>query len=639
MRCPECEQRNSVASSKCKFCGTKIRRKQTTIGKKLIIGGAVVAVTGCLALSFMLPKLADPGESLTSCAKRVAAGPKSPEDAKRIKTDLDGALKAFLEKFGEENSTKLAARLQQTLPSTAFEVHVVDLPRGLKLVEIDTLLQASDFLVMKGTTETKVFPLPGFEVFDDARAVNDQAGPVLVLIGHSSGQLPHKPHVKTYALLPDFIVDETEKMVPMLKGEGTAKFVGNGADVQVDLSVASMAREEKVSFSSPLSDISIRQRLRWKDAKYSPEYDIGADANAYLFMLGRCLVKPDMAVLTRPVIGAEAARMIKERAGDGLGDVAIMAFSGKKDATSFSLRGKGKEFLITLAQNDKKWQVSKFAVSECKEPVRIASASADASRPNAAAGPTGETTATAAPSVAPEYVTAMAPPAVAPSAVTAPVAPSVAPAVLQSGASSATAGDARKESESRAADAKKKEQEEQTRREEEQRRQEEEQRRKEQEKKSQQSPTGTQSAIIADYLSSPSVRLRAKPSTRGTTLTEIPRGAKLSVLHKENGWYKVSYNGQTGYVYGGLVDFKKPSSVATHTTPSSAYTTAVVTRSMTVRDERRRALAHPQPGDRLVIVSGINRNNKYKVQLSDGRIGYLDKSAVDVKVETPEFVP
>ncbi|MBY0552148.1 MAG: SH3 domain-containing protein [Candidatus Obscuribacterales bacterium] len=638
MRCPECDQRNSVASSKCKFCGTKIRQKQT-LGNKLLVGGGALVLAGALALSFLLPKLADPAESLTSCAKRVAAGPKSPEDAKRIKTDLDGALKAFLERFGDDNSAKLAARLQKTLPSTAFEVHVVDLPRGLKLVEIDTLLQASDFLVMKGTTETKVFPLPDFEVFDDARAVNDQAGPVLVLVGHSSGQLPHKPRVKTYALLPDFIVDETEKMVPMLKGEGTAKFVGSGADVQVDLSVASMAREEKVTFSSPLSDISIRQRLRWKDAKYWPEYDIGSDANAYLFMLGRCLAKPDMAVLTLPVIGPEAARMIKERAGDGLGDVSITAFSGRKNAApSFSLRGKGKEFLVSLVQDSKKWQVSKFAVSEAKAPAANASATAEAPKSTVPSGPSGEVSATAAPVVAPEYVTAMAPPTVAPSVVTAASGvPSVAPSVVRAGGESApVAVESKQEKDARAPEPKKREQEQRRKDEEQQQRsREDERRRKEQEAKS---PPGTQSAIIANYLSSPSVRLRSKPSLNGNTLTEIPRGAKLSVSGKESGWYKVSYNGQTGYVYGGLVDFKKPASVA-HAPASSAYTTAIVTKSMTVRDERRRAMAHPQPGDRLVIVSGINRNNKYKVQLSDGRIGYLDKSAVDVKVETPEFVP
>lgn len=664
MRCPECEQRNSVAASKCKFCGVKIRKKTATKPKLVALGALAVLVTGGAA-SFVLPKLTDQSGQLGNCAKRLAAGPKSAEDAKSIKNDFDKSLQAVLQRFGDENSGKLASRLQTILPSSAFEVHVVDLPRGLKLVEVDTLLQASDFLVMKGTTETKIFPLPEFEVFDDAKAVNDQAGPVLVLLGHTSGQMPHRPLVRTYALLPDYIVDETEKMVPPLKGEGTAKFAHNSADVFVEMSVGSMAKEEKVNFSSPLpAELAIRQKLRWAEARFTPDYDLGVDANSYLFMVGRCLASPELLAFSSTSIGEAASRMIKERAGEGLGEVSITAFSSKK-MPGFALRGKNKEFLISIARTGSKWELGKFAVSETGPNTIAASPAGSDNAVQSAdnAGSAVAATVAMVPPAAPSAVTAGIVPVTAPESVSVAGAPAVAPAVITVKSSpgfapstqpapvspmSALQEQSKKLNSARDRDAGNSQAAAQpvsreTTREEKQPRAKEGNRAKEelakvdQEKSREKNHSaGGHQAVVTEYLSSPSIRLRSRPALHGSTVTDIPRGAKIAVLNKENGWYKIAYNGQTGYVYGGLVEFKKPSSSPA---PSPAYTTAVVTRSWTVRDEHRRALAHPQRGDRLVIVSGINKNNKYKVQLSDGRIGYLDKSAVDVKIETPELVP
>lgn len=669
MRCPECAQRNSVAASKCKFCGVKMRKKTASPGKAFAAIGAVSVIAAIAAGTLLLPKLADPGENLSSCAKRLAAGPKSADDAKHIKTEFDKALQAVLQKFGDDNSTRLAARLQAMMPSTAFEVHVVDLPRSLKLVEIDTLLQAADFLVMKGTTETKVFPLPDFEVFDDAKAVNDQAGPVLVLLGHSSGQMPHKPLVKTYALLPDYIVDETEKMVPLLKGEGTAKFMRNSADVVVDMSVASMAKEEKVAFSSPLpADLSIKQRLHWSDAKFVPEYDLGNDANAYLFMVGRCLARPELVSISKNALGEAAANLVKKEAGDGLGEVAISSFSSKK-APVFALRGKQKEFLISIAKTASKWEICKFTVNATKpdthsavannavdqsqqaDPVVNAATAAAATIPPAA--PIA-LTAAITPVAAPQTIPAVARPETAPAVITVRTSPSFAPSSApvapvaalqeQSRKQTATNGEEARNSEvNSATDSKERESKLKQRQREDSAAKEE----KAKEEKAREEKKAADShqlssaksghqASVTEYLSSPSIRLRSRPALNGEAVTDIPKGAKITVHSKENGWYKVSYNGQTGYVYGGLVEFKKhPTSPA----PSPAYATAIVTRAWTVRDEHRKPLARPQKGDRLVILGGINKNNKYKVQLSDGRVGYLDKSAVDVKVDTPEFVP
>ena len=45
-----------------------------------------------------------------------------------------------------------------------------------------------------------------------------------------------------------------------------------------------------------------------------------------------------------------------------------------------------------------------------------------------------------------------------------------------------------------------------------------------------------------------SLRLRSEPSLSSSTITYIPNGATVSVWEQLEGWYKVIYNGMTGYV-------------------------------------------------------------------------------------------
>ena len=45
-----------------------------------------------------------------------------------------------------------------------------------------------------------------------------------------------------------------------------------------------------------------------------------------------------------------------------------------------------------------------------------------------------------------------------------------------------------------------------------------------------------------------SLRLREEPNTNCATLDRIPEGTKLEVIEQADLWYKVIYNGKTGYV-------------------------------------------------------------------------------------------
>src|SRR5690242_16054820 len=148
MRCPECTSRNSVAAKDCANCGFKFKRKPLPLTFKI----GVAATTGLLTLwavaSAVVPSFTDAGHSLTRIAKQVAAGPKTPEEAVKMRKELDGAVLSYLKQVGKLPANEIAAQLTNELQSTAYEVHAFDLPRGIKIVEVDTVLQACDFIVI-----------------------------------------------------------------------------------------------------------------------------------------------------------------------------------------------------------------------------------------------------------------------------------------------------------------------------------------------------------------------------------------------------------------------------------------------------------------------------------------------------------
>ncbi|CAN5400030.1 hypothetical protein BH10CYA1_BH10CYA1_00320 [soil metagenome] len=297
MRCPECTERNSVAARSCDACGFKFKRKPVPVTVWAGLGIVATALTFWGVASAVVPSLTDPSKSLARVAKNFLAGPKNPEHATKLKTEFDNSVKEFLVANGKDPSPELVKKLQTILASDSFEVHSFELPRGLKVVEVDTILQASDFLVINSPAGTKVFTLPEFEVFDSAQILNDQARNSLVLIGHSAGQGARKAQVKVFALLPDDVQDETAKALPPILGEGTATFAPNHKDIVADLSLFSIGVAQGL-FKPQQPSIGrgeeerVKQTLTWKDGAYTSNLSNGKGALAALFSVARCMQAP-----------------------------------------------------------------------------------------------------------------------------------------------------------------------------------------------------------------------------------------------------------------------------------------------------------------------------------------------------------
>ena len=116
------------------------------------------------------------------------------------------------------------------------------------------------------------------------------------------------------------------------------------------------------------------------------------------------------------------------------------------------------------------------------------------------------------------------------------------------------------------------------------------------------------------------LNLRDQPGTSGKILTTIPKGKTVTILSEkdENGWYKVSYGGKTGYVSGSYLT-TSPSGSTTITTK-----TGTATENLNLRNQASlsgKILTTIPKGKTVTILSEKDENGWYKVSY-DGKTGY-----------------
>jgi hypothetical protein len=364
MRCPECTIRNSVAARACKDCGHAFKKKPNPLPLKLAVGGVVGVVALWGAACAIIPTITDPAHSLSRTAKEVAAGPKSPEEALKMRKDLDGAVRTYLKQIGKLPARELTEKLLAELRSTAYEVHTFDLPRGLKLVEVDTVLNACDYLVLNDQSAIKVVPLPGMEVFDGGRVIMESGAPVLVLVGHSAGQAARRPLIQALALLPGDVADETGKAIPGLNCEGTAAFAKNNKDIVVDMSLFSAASGTDLFKSTPnvlarTDDETIQCILRWKNGHYLIEPSLGKGPLSPIMALACTMRKPGGQQMFDSYLGSAGQSFAQANAmpkGKPLQfEVKQLPFNGRNDRLAYFLNGSNGAFQVDLKKADGKW--------------------------------------------------------------------------------------------------------------------------------------------------------------------------------------------------------------------------------------------------------------------------------------------
>ncbi len=646
MRCPECEIRNSVAANKCKACGHKFPRKPIALSVKIGAGVLVGAVAIWGVASALVPKYTDPELALERVANEVMAGPKSGNDAKRLKSDLDRAVFAVLDKHGDLPLPELMTVLQKRLPTAAFEVHITDLPRALRLVEVDTVLQASDYLVMKAKSGVKTFPVDGLEVFENGKIITDGAAPSLVLIGHSAGQAARRPQIKVMALMPDDVSDRSSQSVPEIKGDGSAIFLKNDRDIQVDVSLYSQGVAEGLFTSSNpnpvVQDETVRYVLDWKDHKYTLRQGQPQGKLMPLYAMALALTKPADAAKYEQYIGQSGVALVKELTAKQ--PLARPEFSIVKAQTSGGRksrrrRSEGREvYILTNAtkaieielQQKSHWVVANAALKDLNEaaaiaqstpqtPVTTTAAPPQSPKPsntpnNTVEGTQGKvtiktldqyvesvgsekTTETAKKS---EETTKEKTAATITKVVKEPEKPRETPSTTIASATTETPSTSMTSStptRSRGSAKPPPDGEEKV--------------------------SSAEGAQVSQSLSGNHVRVRRGPSMEYRTLTEASAGDKIEFLGKKNGWYRVRVNGVEGYLNGGFVSSSTSAGSNASNSNSSNLNASSNSSSTSSREERRRS--------RRVAASNSRRSSSSTTATT--------KKREPEASEPPQFVP
>ena len=128
---------------------------------------------------------------------------------------------------------------------------------------------------------------------------------------------------------------------------------------------------------------------------------------------------------------------------------------------------------------------------------------------------------------------------------------------------------------------------------------------------------------------SSSVNFRSAPNTSSTSYGELKNGTRVNVVGVSSGWYKVTYNGKTGYIHPDYITLAS-SSAGTAIAPSNTVTSTTGTAgtvkcssSVNLRSEANTSssiLAELKNGTAVTVVS--TANGWCKVSYA-GKTGYI----------------
>ena len=136
------------------------------------------------------------------------------------------------------------------------------------------------------------------------------------------------------------------------------------------------------------------------------------------------------------------------------------------------------------------------------------------------------------------------------------------------------------------------------------------------------------------------LNLRAEASTTSSVITTIPKGTSVEIVDKSNNdWYKVSYNGQTGYASSKYITLDNNNSSdnnnTTTTPPATATEKGVTTANLNMRTSASTSasiITTIAKGSTVEIVDK-STPNWYKVKYN-GQTGYVSREYVSVNGST-----
>lgn len=613
MRCGECNQRNSVAAGSCAFCGQKFEKKTVPMSLKISIAAAGLGlIVGVSAIaSSLLSSFGHSNVPLKAVAQHISAGPKSPEEAQSLKLQLEKTLKEQLLTCGKLPSGELLTKLQSQLPNAVFEVFVFDLPRGMKLVEVDCVLQSTDFLISQDSKkELRVDEVRGLGVYDEGRVITSGDGTTkLILLGHNNIEMKRLPTVKVFEQnAKGKFSDVTAQMVPPVSGQGNAKFIGNLPDIKVEGNLVASSQEEKLFTGTlPAKDVSTTTILRMKDGKYVKEQDLGSREFSALYAVASALISPASLEAYKSYLSGDVKDFIAARDYHAISLPPTFSVGTVDSAKKARRRSEGGHSYLLTSING-----SKFAVT--LTPGRggyVASSirKADSEVANALPETKSE------PNITEEPTVAVAKPE--PVVVQTPVS---APVIVEK---------PKKES----------------------KKEEKIERRKEREEVAETPVTSRESGVAVHNVS-----MRTSPKS-GRSIGIVRRGDNVKILGKDGSWYKVLANGQQGYVWSGMIRASKGAASASVRVPdepkvskakpekASRKEVKVAKESKEPKESKESKIAKSKAEANKLVMVEKEKEKVTKAKATpaktqpDRKTSYVDKRPKTHASEEPTFVP
>ena len=134
------------------------------------------------------------------------------------------------------------------------------------------------------------------------------------------------------------------------------------------------------------------------------------------------------------------------------------------------------------------------------------------------------------------------------------------------------------------------------------------------------------SIVTEKGVTTANLNLRVKASTSSKIITTIPKGQTIEIIEKLNsGWYKVNYNGKTGYVSSNYVSING----STENKPSIVTEKGVTTENLNLRAKSStssKIITTIPKGKTIEIIEKLN-SGWYKVNYN-GKTGYVSSKYV-----------
>ena len=134
------------------------------------------------------------------------------------------------------------------------------------------------------------------------------------------------------------------------------------------------------------------------------------------------------------------------------------------------------------------------------------------------------------------------------------------------------------------------------------------------------------STVIEKGVTTENLNLRVEASTSSKIITTIPKGKTIEIVEKLNsGWYKVNYNGKTGYVSSSYVSING----STENKPSIVTEKGVTTANLNLRvkaSTSSKIITTIPKGQTIEIIEKLN-SGWYKVNYN-GKTGYVSSKYV-----------